>query len=412
MKSFVARKPFLSNFLGLDTAGLYGVLLAIYWTASNLVYFMRGVVSRLLGEDIAQIFIPSIYVIFGLLSLPWIVKRIKLYDLLVFGIIVIYFFFCYSLFPANSRFLDAIKVSFLCYSLPALFVGLALDVERCDRILYVTSIVAVLIVTLSTMMGGGTLGEGEDEDMTRSYSMLAPTLVVFFHYYRFRKPFDLFVSFIGFFLIFALGARGPLACVILFFVLYFMIFREYKHPVFVRSIMVILFFIVILFFNYIINALSALSANLGLSTRILEFAGYGLQDQSLGREIIYANVFEQAVHGPFWGSGFCADRVFSNFYDTDTYAHNVVLELWVEFGIVPGSVIIGLILLFMILAIKNIGSYEGRVFMLIMFVSGICSLLFSSSYLVSSMFFITVGLFISYARNGSHVKRLNNNVKD
>ena len=148
-----------------------------------MVWFLRGLFSRMFGNEIAEFFIPALYISFGLLSLPWILKRIRWYDVLAFVLIILYFFANYKLFPLNAEYLDIVKPHFIFYSLPALFVGLALEYNRCARILYVTSIVAVLLTLFSTLTGGGDMGVSvEGEDQARAYSMLAPTLIIILHF--------------------------------------------------------------------------------------------------------------------------------------------------------------------------------------------------------------------------------------
>ena len=398
MNNSINRRGDISHLLGLDTSGVFGILLAIFWTSANLVYFARGVVSAVFGSEVASFFIPFIYIVFGLLSLPFIARRIRLYDVFVFMLIIAYFFACYSLYPFNIPYLDSVKEVFLFYCLPGLFVGLALDYGKCERVIYVASFAAVLLTAFSTLLGGGKVGDGGIEDMNRSYSMLAPVIVMTWRFFTYRKPVDLLVLMIGFVLIFALGARGPLAIYAIFIILYFLIFRKYKHPFWARTGLVVLMICVLLFLNPILNMLGSMAAGIGLSNRVSEFAVSGDLLEFRGRDIIAANVLYRTVNGPFWGNGFCADRGYSDFFDTDTYAHNIALELWAEFGFLGGSIILIFILISFFKAIRKSKDENEKMFVLIMFVSGFCSLLVSGTYLWKDMFFIALGLFVSISR--------------
>lgn len=391
-------KSTLSGFLGLDTCGLFGILLALYWTSNNIIMFLRGLFAVLLGPEIVDYFVPVLFGIFGLLALPYIIKKIRWYDFFFFLLIILYFFCCYSWYPQNVEYLEDIKGEFLFFSLPAVFVGLSLDYNKCGRLLYVVSVLAVLLTTMSTLLGGGAMGTGENEDLSRAYGMLAPTLVVVVSFLKSRRIIDLCFSFIGVIHLFALGTRGPLACLVLFLVLYFLIFTKYKNPWLTRSFFIILLVLFVVFMDSFIELFGSISSSFGLSTRIAETSESGELMDSSGRSLIYANVFSQTLDGPFWGGGLCADRLYNSVFLYDTYAHNIALEMWADFGIVLGSFFLLSIIIVFIIAIKNNNKYEERVFLLVMFVAGVCSLLLSSSYLKSRWFFLAIGVFIAYAR--------------
>lgn len=391
----------LLTFLGLDKTGVFGILLAIFWTSYNMVYFIRGLFSRLFGDSLEDLFIPALYVILGLLSLPFLVTKVKWKDLLLYLIIVAYFFACYRLYPNNSTFLDEVKMGFLFYALPALFVGVSLDYYKCERVLYIASFAAVFFTTLSTFLGGGITEEG-GRDMVRAYSMVAPLLILFLHFIRDKRNIILLMLLIaGFLHVFTLGNRGPLACLALFILLYFLLFKDYMHQVLSRVGIGILLILFLAFLSPLMRLLSNFSGNMGMSTRIYDYYSIGELAEANGRDIIAANLLQIAVNGPFWGNGLCADRIYSDFFDTNTYAHNIALEMWVEFGIVPGSLLMLAILALFLVSLKKCSTRDEKIFLLVMFVSGIGTLLFSNSYLNSNMFFLSIGVFISYARKTS-----------
>lgn len=124
-------------------------------------------------------------------------------------------------------------------------------------------------------------------------------------------------------------------------------------------------------------------------------SGNFLVDNSRMR--IYECLVRGIKENPVMGLGLCGDRyllpMFFNGKDA-TYAHNVFLEITVDYGLISGS-IINLVLLRMIifgfLLNKKI-TYEHKCFISVFFVVSFVQLLTSRSYLTEKTFFLFIGL--------------------
>lgn len=98
-------------------------------------------------------------------------------------------------------------------------------------------------------------------------------------------------------------------------------------------------------------------------------------------------VIDNILNNNLWGHGIFGDRYFLD----GTYAHNIFLEVWLDFGIILGT----LVLLFLIVFITKtfLRSNDKKLFLLF-FSLGFMPLLVSGSYLISIMFSILIGFLI------------------
>lgn len=76
---------------------------------------------------------------------------------------------------------------------------------------------------------------------------------------------------------------------------------------------------------------------------------------------------------------------------TDTYPHNLALQLWLEFGVLPGSVLLLSFLALMIVSYFKSKVISERTFLLILFTLGFVHLFLSHTYLTVPHTFILVG---------------------
>ncbi|HBD63799.1 MAG TPA: hypothetical protein DC038_05110, partial [Clostridiales bacterium] len=108
-----------------------------------------------------------------------------------------------------------------------------------------------------------------------------------------------------------------------------------------------------------------------------------------GRENIYEDVFHAIYMNPILGLGLAGDRVI-----IDSYAHNLFLELVLDFGVFIGFIII-FILFFLITKSFMTRNKENYDMIIIWFSLGFVHLFISSSYLIDIKFWIFVGLLLN-----------------
>ena len=149
----------------------------------------------------------------------------------------------------------------------------------------------------------------------------------------------------------------------------------------------------------------------GLSTRIFESF---LDDQLMNYE---KSSGRNEIHELLWsyisndvggiGYGFGSDRLFST---TGTrYAHNLVYEVWMDFGLYIGSILLILFVFFIVKTFhKAYGSDSFNLF-LILLISSVGHLMFSSSYLIDYQIYFFVGFCVNILRSNDIIPLENNN---
>lgn len=138
------------------------------------------------------------------------------------------------------------------------------------------------------------------------------------------------------------GTRGSILCIAAF-LLFFLIFSKRYKIVLFASVLGILF---ISFYNKILALFTELANTIGIKSRIID-ALSGLNMNSIayanGRTSITDVSLELIKRNPL-GYGFLGERSQLNgaiyWFTTNGYAHNIFLELILQFGVVLGSVII------------------------------------------------------------------------
>ena len=139
---------------------------------------------------------------------------------------------------------------------------------------------------------------------------------------------------------------------------------------------------------------------MGFSQRfIVKFIEGDISDDN-GRDIIKEKLLAELQENPFKFRGLYADREITigladeqnyAFYLHGTYAHNIWLELAVDFGIILGTI------LFLIIVVKAIkllttSSLALNYLPALAICCGLVCLLMSSSFLENKMFFFMLGL--------------------
>ena len=134
-----------------------------------------------------------------------------------------------------------------------------------------------------------------------------------------------------------------------------------------------------------------------MSTRVFQtFLGEFSSGTSLdsGRLEIQKELIRQIKINPF-GYGLGGDRVF-----TGWYAHNIFLELIVQFGIFIGGFLCVFLVYIVISSLRKARAEMQILSILLLFIcTGLIKLLISGSYLIEPYFFLLLGFAISIRRD-------------
>ena len=385
----------LNNFKGFD------FLLSCVWTQSILLYFARTFVSRLsVIGSFSHLFIPTVFVVGVLLSFRYLAKKIAIKDVMFYLVFLIYFYLCYYLYPANSKVLDDYSVIFLLNSLPVYFVGLSTNISKSFNLLRFVSILSIIVLGLILFVMGGSevyeLNSETGQQAMFSFGLLPCLLFLSWSFLESFSYIDLFVVILGIFEMLSLGTRGPIVCVIVFFIIYMLFFKHYKSPIMSKIIFFIVGCVLYLIIEPIMLGLSVLLPSLGMSSRITTmYLENSLQDTT-GRDSIAEHLWA-IISRDFWqGYGLGGDRIL-----VGSWSHNFFLEVFVTFGIVLGAVIILWLLILIIRCfIKEKQSVNAK-FLLLLICCSIVKLMISSSFIQEPMLYFLVGYLVNILRHNS-----------
>lgn len=190
---------------------------------------------------------------------------------------------------------------------------------------------------------------------------------------------------------FAYGARGALLSVAIFVILFWLLRSKNKKVMHRRLLFAgIMCLLVFVFFPLIIESMFSFLDSRGISARSVERLYNAVtSDSSMseGRSLLTKQALSGIINSPIWGHGIGS---FDNF--SGVYPHNIILQLLYEGGLlllVP--VFILLVRGFRTMLDINFSS-DYRLFLLMLFCSGIIELFLSSHLWMSLFLWLFLGL--------------------
>ncbi len=257
------------------------------------------------------------------------------------------------------------------------------------------SLIGVLFTAL--YFGYGAIsGRGmEDEYMTIAYRTLPSTLCLaaaFLRKINFRNT----ASFVFAVLLqFFMGTRGAILAVIVFVVLYLFLFAKRK-TFWIALVCALLYIVLDEVFGISIRLLEGLAnigSSLNLSTRIFDSILDATIADDNGRDVIYETAFGRVQDNIWLGEGLFADRSYLSGKLAGSYAHNLFIEMWSNFGLIPTVLILAALLISTIRKlICRAFSSEARILLCIGASAALTQLMVSSSYLINPTFWLFVGM--------------------
>lgn len=179
-------------------------------------------------------------------------------------------------------------------------------------------------------------------------ALTLPIIVTLYDYYVTKHSYKLLLAIAGCFVIVALGSRGALLGIGLYAIMLLtrgLFSRENR----IRSLVFI--FIIIcayLLFDRILNTAIKIIERLNIYSRTLSLA-YEDISHSSGRNEIYRAILDEFKKRPFAIHGIAGEYALTN----GLYAHNFILELLCDFGLVFGGAVLIWIFWNVFITIRN-----------------------------------------------------------
>ena len=257
--------------------------------------------------------------------------------------------------------------------------------EAFKKISYLVISYATIIV-LTSQIGTAYMGF--------SYAILVFILLALYDGFFGRNKVALLFGIIGVIVNILGGTRGSILCMAAF-LLFFLLFSKRYKIVFFASFLGCAFFIC---YDKILNFFTELASSLGIKSRIID-ALSGLNMNSIaytnGRTSITNASLELIKSNPF-GYGFLGERAQLNnaiyWFTTNGYAHNIFLEIVLQFGIVFGTVIVIFMIYKIIRFLLHFDYRERNMALAIVFLCYCVSLIVSRSYTTTFEFWAFWGI--------------------
>ncbi|MBP2639679.1 MAG: hypothetical protein H6Q66_630 [Firmicutes bacterium] len=364
-----------------------------------LVYAINAITLPIIGEtpiDTIMVYTSFLF-LFANAFLP-IIKSLNryVYSILCFTSINILIAIMLS---QNPTIISDLKMDFFNVLMGAFF-GLIVGASISDykvlktyllkttNILSILMIIGFLINQYILQIEWGTV------KMPFSYMLLLATMGEFWNLKEKFSLYHLVFFIVNIFIQLIFGSRGPILVLFVFIVLTLLLQNKINKTKMIRSVFAILIMLlgVVGLLDYQnLLLIEDVSANFGVTSKTVS---YLLIDDILydnGRDILSEQAIELIQESPAIGYGMFSDR-----YKLGTYTHNIVTELFVDFGIVIGMIIF-VFIVYLILKGLFFYDFAAREITAYFLSIGFVKLFFSSSFWEELHFWILIGLCLSIA---------------
>lgn len=355
-------------------------------TIQYFVLITFNLLETSLGHNI-QLLSKGFVALSFLYALPIIIKKHNVKILIVYLTFLIVYLFNYTLFINNQEIMKSMFFDVFFMSAPILIYSLSItDVLEFKETMYKFSLIIYIfgiITTYSIINGDNTIYYS----MSLSYYLLFPAMFTLEQYFKRKKIRDLIISITSLFMIIMIGSRGPLVPYILFFIIMSIKSSNFNNTKIFISRMILILLIIFFFFNFknILLTLINVMDKIGWNSRTL--SSLLSEEVSLsGREFLFSESIKLIKEKPILGYG-----LFSDYFYLNKYVHNFILELFLNYGIILGTVIL---VLLMILIYKSL-KIDNTNMILMLILIGVVSLFYSKSYITFMPFWMSLGLMIS-----------------
>ncbi len=232
--------------------------------------------------------------------------------------------------------------------------------------------------------------DGKDYSLGFGYDMAFIATVFMLYGFQNRSHFHKILAVASWAMMLVYGSRGALLCTAAFLLLFVLSYNSNKY---IRVIMVIGVIAVILSFAFqgdkiIVYAATFIMQHFGIRSRTITAILQGRLSENNGRTWIYETAIRAIREKPWLGYGAFGDRPFIAPKFIWGYCHNIVLEMWFDFGIIIGSAIL------VFLAVKTVLTYfnsdRAMKNIIIVCVSALTKLVISDSFWSFDYFWILV----------------------
>lgn len=380
---------------------MFNFLILWIWAQGILLQYIRAVIMRfpLIG-GYPDIVLAVAFAVIILFAFPYF--RIHRGDILLIVSIAAVFLLEWLFYKDGKVYLDRYIVSFVVKILPLYFVGVSLgkaeDREHIIYQMYLVSMFTLVAAIGYRMVFGTPMSDAVSKyvgDMDHAYKVLPHCCLIAYYAVKRMNILNLVCMVIGGFYLLTLGTRGA-ALLYLVLIALLVIMGKNSKGAAVRAIILSGAaggFLVSPWYDAAILWMYEKAQEFGLSVRIFDKLLEGEVAISGGRDIIRETLIYAIKENPFLGYGVCSDRVLAG-----NYAHNIALELWVEFGVFFGTAILIAVIIILFRGYKATKEEGKKGLILVLIFSSFFKLFLSGSYLDERLLLFLLGLCVCSIR--------------
>lgn len=387
----------------------FHLLVLLIWVQSLLLNYIRAFITHISIIGLfPDLIINFVFMLLIVLSL----REIKLckFDFIFYLSIAVIFLLQWIFYKENAIYIEEYTVTFLFQIVILYFLGLNLG-NSDDRDFIIHHLYIASSITLIATMGYQFIFADPMEtttsvyvgNMDLAYKLLPHCCFIAYYAIKNTSIYNLILTVVGGFYLLMLGTRGA-ALIYLTLITVLIIMGKKSKWLIARSVLIfagIAAFISSSWYDSAILWFYQKAQQLGLSIRIFDKLLAGEVTNSSGRDLIREKLFAAIKESPFLGNGLYADRIIAN-----SYAHNIAIELWVEFGIAIGSIILFAIIAVLFKGYLSADSDEVKGLVLVLIFSCFLKLFLSSSYLDERLLFFLLGLCVANIRKCKSIKKV------
>lgn len=378
----------------------FKILVIACWTHWTILRYIITIIKRLpvIGAFGSWV-MPVLFVTLIVISMPYILQRIKIKDFFVYLLMVLIVVSTLLFYPDNSEYIFPYLWKILGTCVPLYFVGVAYDHEELKKTLYWSSLIGVFVTFLYQIYSLSSGRVLETDNMSASYNLLPSIIYLIFWAVDNTGVKNWILAVAGGMVSLVFGTRGPII-IILLLMSVCLVYKTLKLKNAVVKVFAILGISAVVV--YVISGdrilewatiLSEKFGEIGFSTRIFDFIIKDDFANDTGRDDLSQIVWDAIRRKPFIGYGFMGDRQFIG-----VYVHNIVLEFLCSYGFVLGGLGMAAVLYVVIASIVKNWGQSVAWFLLVFACFVLIKLMLSGSYVYEPYFYVLLGLSVGGVR--------------
>ncbi len=371
----------------------FNVLVCLSW-ASMLLAFMRGIINHVPGLSDYTATVELVLVcLLVLCALPTLLNKFSVYDYIILLLFPTVYLLNIAIYPDNAEGLAKYAFQTLVSTFPFYFVGKVVNIDKFFNLFFNLSVVCVLLdvfyflyyvqsaAHIAEMAHGG-------YNMFAAYQILPHVIMLAWGTMKKFMIWKALVFAIGSILLVSFGTRGPLACLAFFIAVYFIFFMKFKYSLWVKSVVALGGFILVLFMREIAVWLFELVRFINMSPRIIEKFLSGDIGNDSGRGFLKDNLYGRLDSSdPLFGFGLFGSQRYGIIYP-----HDLPLDLFFTFGYIFGGLLLFALFAMITYAFVRTSRKTEREFLLLLVSAAVVKLFLSSSFIIEPLFFMLTGL--------------------